>query len=82
MSQQIVNCERGLLQGLISATFINIATKGRILITFKFTSSINTTDIYSSSTQEICINQSWKWDVFGRLNYTFHLFFKESSFVL
>ena len=47
MSQQIVNCERGLLQGLVSATFINIATKGRVLIRFKFTSGISTKDTYS-----------------------------------
>jgi len=46
MSQQIVNCERGLLQGLISATFINIATKGRVLIRFIFTSGINKKDTY------------------------------------
>ena len=67
MSQQIVNCERGLLQGLISATFINIATKDRILISFKFTSGINTKD------------RTQNMDLFGRLNYRFHLFLVESN---
>lgn len=60
MSQQIVNCERGLLQGLISATYINIASNS-----------------HQVSTQQIYTHHLRK-----RLNYTFHLSFVESSFVL